>query len=1052
MADMRDKEVADLLILVDATASMTSYLEALKQSLPQIISISALTNCFERIGILAYRDYAHNELLHWSGWMTCDHKSQQHNNVDLVEIAGNLHVARGDRDDHPEASKTGLAKAYEVMRNNAKTLVLLYADAPPHINKGSEGYHRNGRREQEALLDPQSYGGYGPLFADWVSAAKTLRDGEKMVQVIPILHFPYRAQESGYYDYLAAMTCGAAIHLHYSIPRTISEVTVEVLLAWMGVKKRGAGSIDLPAVLSWYKDTDLNEVNVETDLAAFFPSGNVVASQRLALTSILLEERLPKKGTPLQDFARTYKQDPTYRDTVTAHLRAIIERNVSAMSLNPVFGSLWRTFCNDRENANRQELLDLFGLKVNCISDKVERTKMKAWLEESYDYTAEVLEAIATVPEELQYPCVCLDPTLSYQTATKDEGEDEDNCPITSFKRDELLELGRSCDHRILQRLGRVLTRLTFVESADVAPSHITAAGPETVIKIPIALARKEYGRQFWRLLLHIVVPGTMLDSRAAALLGALALRMGVQPLRLAAETVMLSWRDKWNDVEVPETWNVSCLSLLLDADKGYQDRNNDGFTRPDAGLLYREDRQLFKSLVDYKMLELNLDTTLHARVAWTPQKTIMPIGPLVLCKICQYRRSVTVMGPNSVCGMCCFNRENPGCPDTEKADIHQYVAKSDTDLTNAYWYECNVQRCRAQYIVYDVGKLNVRPKCHYCRMGEIAPALECSKCLSKVIWPYEYRYGIDEAAFACVGCSQHRQTVTDIESTAKQLCAENGQDWLLTNLDNKLKEPFNGRSLFHTASNAVPLEDLCAKVQILPPQEPLHLTLSGKRVQNTAEVINSLRHWVYQRRTESGICSLCFSTSRKSTLRAACGRSGCLQQVCNSCLQGWYGLNAAGQILNTAALHCPFCRRAPASKTLAQHGMGVHAVANLCNAVKDRGEWIYAWCTDCGCARRYMERVCANGAPPHAERWQCEECRDLKAEGKVVKTRPCPGCGIETEKISGCDHIECEVPGCRVHWCFHCGEAKAEEEIYGHMNEAHGGYYGDLEEEDEHD
>lgn len=48
MANSSEKEVVDLLILVDATASMTSYLQALKQSLPQIISISALTNCFDR--------------------------------------------------------------------------------------------------------------------------------------------------------------------------------------------------------------------------------------------------------------------------------------------------------------------------------------------------------------------------------------------------------------------------------------------------------------------------------------------------------------------------------------------------------------------------------------------------------------------------------------------------------------------------------------------------------------------------------------------------------------------------------------------------------------------------------------------------------------------------------------------------------------------------------------------------------------------------------------------------------------------------------------------
>lgn len=47
----------DLLIITDATFSMSHYLRSLNTSLPQIISVSALTGCFSRIGLLAYRDY-----------------------------------------------------------------------------------------------------------------------------------------------------------------------------------------------------------------------------------------------------------------------------------------------------------------------------------------------------------------------------------------------------------------------------------------------------------------------------------------------------------------------------------------------------------------------------------------------------------------------------------------------------------------------------------------------------------------------------------------------------------------------------------------------------------------------------------------------------------------------------------------------------------------------------------------------------------------------------------------------------------------------------------
>lgn len=56
-------EIYDLLILVDATHSKSDYLTSLQTSITKIVSISALTNCFSRIGLLAYRDYGDDELI-----------------------------------------------------------------------------------------------------------------------------------------------------------------------------------------------------------------------------------------------------------------------------------------------------------------------------------------------------------------------------------------------------------------------------------------------------------------------------------------------------------------------------------------------------------------------------------------------------------------------------------------------------------------------------------------------------------------------------------------------------------------------------------------------------------------------------------------------------------------------------------------------------------------------------------------------------------------------------------------------------------------------------
>ena len=1067
MGSTSASEVYDLLILVDATASMSNYLASLRQSLPQVISISALTNCFERIGLLAYRDYCDKNVVEWSGWMRPSIPRGE-TQPDLVEISSKLQATGGG--DWPEATKTGLSEAYRHMRADATTLILLYTDAPPHIEGEDNGY-KHAVRERDALNDPRNCGKHGKLFIDWVSAAQTLRSGNKKAHVISILDRGFTQSESAFYTFLSVVTDGASMYVN-GAPAYISQTTVEVLLAWMGVHKAGVESVTLPAQLCRYTDaSQVLSVQSETDKLAndFFPARKNgmragvdinPSLEKISLSTEVLNKYLPKKASPLQDFSKTYKDNEAYRDLVVRQLRDIIDRDVSAISLNPVFGSLWRTFCNDRENSQRQELIDLFGRKVEGIRNADEKARMKTWLEESYDYTAEVQEAIAKVPEAKRFPCVCLDPTLTFVRPETDDNEAEsENRPITSFRRDELLEIGRSCDWRILRRLGRVLTRLTFIGSEEAMPAHIAKTAETDVPRIPMTLASPEYGQRFWNILLHIVVPGTMLSARPAALVAALAIRLGIEPLIPAAEKAMMFWRNKWNDIEIPETWNVNCLSLVLDADTAYRNKyRGDEDDKSAVGLLRKDVRALFERLVDYKMLELNLRTTLTAQIGWTPTQSTMPIGPVVICKACEYPRSVTIMGPDTVCGMCLCEYDSQ---EHEVKSKSTRVSKSDNETSKAVWYECITQSCRAQYVVYNVEQLNVRPNCHYCRQqgslsdGEKqpapAPVVECVKCLSRMIWPLEYQPGVSMSDWICVACTSGAKSIVDAETTAANLKDENGIGWLLRKDDSKLKQPFNGRTLYHTASTAVPLDDFVDKVQILPALgEQVDLFHRGKLIRNTPSLLEQLYSWVSRRRTESGTCSLCFSNFKKHNLLPACGRSGCSQRICNSCLSGWYGLNGAGRIINTAALNCPFCRRRPTPKTLAKYGMGIHAVGNLAEAVEHAGSWIYAWCHGCGYAKEYLERVCAAGAPPDLQNWTCDYCRATKSEART--TRDCPSCGTPTEKTGGCDHIQCTVPGCGAHWCFFCGKESDEHEIYEHMRTEHGGYYGGRVDEEDWD
>ena len=485
-------EVYDLLILVDATYSMVNYIEALQTSLPKIIQLSQLTDCFERVGLLAYRDYSEHQrevdgLLKWSGWMHTNATKQDAgiSSKTLMDVARQLEPIGGG--DFPEATKTGLAKAHELARADATTIVLLYTDATPHIAVDGSGKDRKSNQSLEkdnltGAKPSQLYNVHHPEFADWVSAANILRDGKKKFHVFSFLDESLASWKclGGYYSYLSAMTRGACFHLTQSDPTSIASVTVDVLLCWMGAEKTGSESVKLPANLVRYMSgQSIRKLKHESDPAGndyFWATGSKNDAEKSTeknmtqtrVTSTILKSHIPKKRPAVQNFAGRYKQDESYREVVREQIAALIEMDITAFSLNPVFGSLWRAVCNDRKYEKRDALLNAFSIAVDRIQDTDEKTRMKAWLEESYDYAGEIADMIESIPAHGRFPCFFLDPTLRHSSG------DEEDRNVAEFRRDELLEIGRSCDYRILRRLGKVLTRLTYVETGKyLAREHI---------------------------------------------------------------------------------------------------------------------------------------------------------------------------------------------------------------------------------------------------------------------------------------------------------------------------------------------------------------------------------------------------------------------------------------------------------------------------------------------------------------------------------------------------------------------------------------------------
>ncbi|KAL9948035.1 hypothetical protein ACHAQF_006177 [Verticillium nonalfalfae] len=1065
-------QVNDLLIVTDATSSMNSYLQALRDVLPDIIRVSSLTRCFSRVGIIAYRDYGGRAgaapVTEWSGWNYMDENDDHGESITqtgLIDFANTLHGSGGY--DWPEAAKSGLALAHSVMREDATTIMLLFTDAPPHL-LAVGGVPC--QAEIVKLSDRESFGGSGPDFIDWISGATLLSDGDRKAQVFALV---YATDVQASLLYLTTMTNGNYYHLKSATSDVVSDLTMHVLLAWMGFANDQDEHFNDIVTTATYRNTDgLRDARKEGDasLRSFMDSQAWRLQSSHVNFNITLSEKAQGHGTtvvvtnpralPMQALEARYANDAEYRVFASKQLAAIIERNASAVATHPVYGSLWRAVCADRANDARAGLVMAFGQAIDRITSETKRQKMKDWLAQSYDFSAVIKDAISDVTEDERYPCVLFDPTENFTAVATAGGTD--NRPVTDLTREELLEIGRSCDPRILRRLGKVLTQLKYVATEADLPAHLRDGPGVDVPRIPLALAKPEHKRSFWKLLLHTIVPGTQLSTRPAALLAALALRMGILPLRAVADQEMIAFSDKWNNLTTTENWNLGCLFLLLDADRDFEVRVSEGTAqrpRPDAHVLCDEDRRLFRTLVDYKMLEQNLQTTLQARIGWQPSKSKVALGPVAPCKRCNMPRSVTIMGRGGICGVCESNYDCR-CQRCVKLDNHAEcvwtnVTAHDDEKTPATWVECSVTTCRAQYVVYTPDRLRVRPKCYYCLHASqpdlgigASPTVECTTCLNRMIWPNENRpHGFDEGSFKCPACVTGLVTVIEYETNVTRMREENGSQWLLRNDSNALEEPFNGRSLFHTISSVKDIDSLASNVEILP-AFATSLTIRGKTVQNQEALLSCLRGWVDQRQSESGTCTLCFSDLRKTDLRAACGRRGCGSQICTSCLDGWYGLNTRGRVLNVAALSCPFCRRQPTAHVANRYGL-VH-VGGLREAVANPA-WIYAWCAGCGFAKEFAERVCAQGAPADVQDWRCGECEMPHAEttGRKVAMvmRECPGCSTMTEKISGCDHITC--PNCDAHWCFQCGEDVGYGQIYQHMSEEHGCWWDDRDDGD---
>lgn len=500
----------DLLFVVDATSSMTYFLQGVQNSLPQVMKMSAITGLVERMGILVYRDFDCRDVLEFSGWST-------DTDVLTTFLAGVRPIGGGDQ---PEAVRTAMKKVMEVV--TGPTLVVLYTDAPPH--HPSMFSCKEHLEAEKKILGPHDF--------DWVTICRKaeIRD----IKVFAIIERSSNDCTTCWYPFMSLVTGGATVSLERRVSADrICQQTVGLFLSWIGYEYDFGSS-----VLVTVPDPKA-ALQVDSEKAAIaagiLPPPHTRACslanldsrmQRLQRGQVRIERMM---GTDVLD---KFRRDAGYQATIFGMFDNLLEpASVVSLTYNTLFGQLWRAICKRRDDPRRETLLAKMSSSVSSLQGTSQQI-MKQYIEASYDQS-DVVAAMIGPPR----PPSVDQPILVLETGAR-------------LPRAELLEISRSCSPKVVSKVSCLLTGLRVVTSGSVP-----------AIYLPLSLGAKD----LFAALPHLMCPGTMFSRRPAALLAILTAISGhANPLFDKAVAFLASIRGKWIDESQPENASLDLVRLLL--------------------------------------------------------------------------------------------------------------------------------------------------------------------------------------------------------------------------------------------------------------------------------------------------------------------------------------------------------------------------------------------------------------------------------------------------------------------------------------------------------
>lgn len=988
-----------ILFVVDKTSSMRAYFTSLLHSLYEIFVMADLTQSIE-IGMVLYGDYdsegkTNERVIDVLPW-TVD-TNQLLNHVKNIKLTWGA--------DQPEATLTAMHTVLTLA--DESTPVIHYTDAPPHhsTNQDKSTEWNNYPKEMKYLKK-------NGLATDWNEVCRLF--AERKIQVYTLLNNDDYNIASFHVKMGPTVCIKKELSPGHEVSTTISKITLGIILQIMGLSFN-------------------HEIRQTTIYQSTFGSGRITTGLGLQHTQLLPVSVYPHLQTNASSVIQQFRTDPVYREKVyKAFMDLFVPEHVLCMTTNDLFGKLWREICKQRDDSRRTVLMDKLS---QCCSTGLkninEQKELQKWIDDSYDNTEAISQFLTTVRDK--YPCLILNVPTSKLLSRK---------AIQNIAR-------TTCSGEDLAQIMDFISNIELLsgpgpEGKAGDKGDEKASDMKDLIYLPLNVDNSD----LFRLLPHLICPGTEFSLRPAAIIALLAMRSNNAFLCKRAEEYLESIRGKWINVSDPDKWpeNFSYQFVLL-VHKAPQ-------------FLTTEENELYNKLYRIVRLKSNLKKKLPVRVGYTPTLDT-PIPDLrSTCNGCQQWRSFTLLTrEDNICGMCMYG----------KTDLVDKLSL-DTQHTHSRMTRCRT--CKAIYsLITDPSKVTVEPACHYCRMntgkavppncnrqdflygaqplhhGEngkmiLPPTVTCNMCRNDFICPRK-----DDllpktiAFFVCNVCQQRGSACTqEVDVCLADLVKENPVIADYLGIEKDSWNHLNG-----TAS-LIKLKDL---VKWKQQNENIYRLDEGKQTvpvvalhYNKLKIVDPLSLLkLIDQEVKTGYvtdeCSLCFSTLPFHKLYAACGK--CKQTICEFCAKQWYSQTGPGKMVLPPHLLCPFCKQLPTLKVVRRYNKELCYLLQGDQNVFDP-HWYYAWCTKCYGCRPYMERVCAGGDVPELEQpFVCSDCIDI--DFTKLNIKKCPHCKAPTVKASGCNHITCSQ--CGTHWCYLCENQFTATTIYNHMRQVHGGIFG---------